>query len=207
MSTPSPNQPDQNQSTPSQSGPSQPTKKRIDPRGIFLLLIVIAVIGYLIAIHHTPSLVKTNTMNKMTTMTNTSTTLNESIPGLQNFMAINFNLTNSLQGNEIIVGKNGEIYLQISGYFDQFPNNYPMSLSNKFFIIYMVVTVYNGSSSKSIVLPVFSEVEYNKQPYFVYQVEGNFPQLQSFISTLKPNEFIGITFYTNTTEIQGYAIW
>jgi len=205
MSTP--NQPDQSQSTPSQSGPSQPTKKRIDPRGIFLLLIVIAVIGYLIAIHHTPSLVKTNTMNKMTTMTNTSMTLNESIPGLQNFMAINFNLTNSLQGNEIIVGKNGEIYLQISGYFDQFPNNYPMSLSNKFFIIYMVVTVYNGSSSKSIVLPVFSEVEYNKQPYFVYQVEGNFPQLQSFISTLKPNEFIGITFYTNTTEIQGYAIW
>jgi hypothetical protein len=71
----------------------------------------------------------------------------------------------------------------------------------------MEITVYNGSSSKSVFLPVFMSVNYNKQPYFVYQVEGNFPQLQELISILKPNEFIGITFYSNTTEIQGYTVW
>ena len=95
MSTP--NQPDPSQPTPSQSDLTQPTKRKIDPRGIFLLLIMIAVAGYLIAIHHTPSLDKTTTMNKTNAITNTSTILNGSIPGLQNFIAINFNLTNSIQ--------------------------------------------------------------------------------------------------------------
>jgi len=201
MSVPNPN--------PSQSTPDQPTerKRRIDPRGIFVLLIMIAIAGYIIAIHHTPGLIK-STMNTTITKTNTSTILNGSIPGLQNFIAINFNLTNSMQGNQIIIGKNGEIYLQISGYFNQFPNSYPMSLNGKLFITYITVTVYNGSSTKSVILPVFMSVNYNKQPYFVYQVEGNFPQLQTLVSILKPNEFLGITFYTNTTiEIQGYAVW
>ena len=204
MSTPNSNssQPDS-----SQSSPSQPTKRKVDPRGVFLLLIMIVVAGYLIAIHHTPSLKETNTLNKTNVLTNTSTILNGSIPGLQNVMAINFNLTNSMQENKLIVSKNGEIYLQISGYFNQFPNSYPVSLYSKPFIIYMEITVYNGSSSKSVFLPVFMSVNYNKQPYFVYQVEGNFPQLQELISILKPNEFIGITFYSNTTEIQGYTVW
>jgi hypothetical protein len=144
MSTPnpSPSQPDS-----SQSSPSQPTKKKIDPRGIFLLLIMIMVAGYLIAIHHTPSLVKTNTLNKTNVLTNTSAILNGSIPGLQNVMAINFNLTNSMQENELIVSKNGEIYLQISGYFNQFPNSYPKSLYGKPFIIYMEITVYKRYTS------------------------------------------------------------
>jgi hypothetical protein len=168
---------------------------------------MIAVTGYLIAIHHTPSLKETNTLNKTNVLTNTSTILNGSIPGLQNVMAINFNLTNSMQENKLIVSKNGEIYLQISGYFNQFPNSYPKSLYGKPFIIYMEITVYNGSSSKSVFLPVFMSVNYNKQPYFVYQVEGNFPQLQELASILKPNEFIGITFYSNVTEIQGYTVW
>jgi hypothetical protein len=104
MSTPNPNEPNS-----SQSNPSQPIekKRRIDPKGIFILLIIIAVVGYLIAIHHTPSLKETTTMNKTNVITNTSTILNGSIPWLQNFIAINFNLTNSMQENEIIVGKNG----------------------------------------------------------------------------------------------------
>ena len=155
MSTlnPNPSQPDS-----SQSNPSQPTKRKVDPRGVFLLLIMIAVAGYLIAIHHTPGLKETNTMNKTSVITNTSTILNGSIPGLQNVMAINFNLTNSMQENELIVSKNGEIYLQISGYFNQFPNSYPMSLNGKPFIIYMEITVYNGSSSKNVFLPVFMSV-------------------------------------------------
>jgi hypothetical protein len=144
MSTPNPNpsQPDS-----SQPSPNQPTKRKIDPRGVFLLLIVIAVAGYLIAIHHTPGLVKTNTMNKTSVITNTSVILNGSIPGLQNVMAINFNLTNSMQKNELIVSKNGEIYLQISGYFNQFPNSYPMSLNGKPFITYMEITVYKRYTS------------------------------------------------------------
>ncbi|MCQ4449052.1 MAG: hypothetical protein NO076_07450, partial [Sulfolobales archaeon] len=57
-----------------------------------------------------------------------------------------------------IVSKNGEIYLQISGYFNQFPNSYPMPLNGKPFIICMEITVYNGSSSKSVFLPVFMSV-------------------------------------------------
>jgi len=117
------------------SNPNQPVeKRRIDPRGIFILLLIIAVAGYLIAIHHTPSIATTK-MNKTNVTTNTSMILNETIPRLQNFMAINFNLSNSMQGNEIIVGKNGEIYLQINGYFNQFLNNYPTPLSGKLFII------------------------------------------------------------------------
>jgi hypothetical protein len=40
----------------------QPTKRKIDPRGIFLLLIMIVVAGYLIAIHHTPGVKDTTTM-------------------------------------------------------------------------------------------------------------------------------------------------
>jgi hypothetical protein len=144
MSTPNPNS---NQPDSSQSSPSQPTKRKIDPRGIFLLLIVIAVVGYLIAIHHTPGLVKTTTMNKTNVLTNTSVILNGSIPGLQNFLAINFNLTYSMQENEIIVGKDGEIYLQISGYFNQSPNNYPMPLNGKPFITYLEITVYKRYTS------------------------------------------------------------
>jgi hypothetical protein len=112
-----------------------------------------------------------------------------------------------MQKNELIVDKNGEIYLQISGYFNQFPNNYPVQLNGKLFIIYMEITMYNGSSTKSVTLPVFMNVDYNKQPYFVYQVEGNLPQLQVLMDNLKPNEFIGITFYTNFTKIQGYTVW
>jgi hypothetical protein len=52
-----------------------------------------------------------------------------------------------MQENEIIVGKNGEIYLQISGYFNQSPNNYPMPLNGKPFITYMEITVYKRYTS------------------------------------------------------------
>jgi hypothetical protein len=185
--------------------PNQPKKKKVNPRGIFLLLIIIVVAGYLIALHHTSGVkdIMTNTKNETT-----NTSANVSIPGLQDFIAVNFNLTNSIQGNELTITKNGEIYLQISGYFNQFPNSYSEPLSGKLFIIYMEITVYNGSSSKSVLLPVFASVSYNKQQYFVYQAEGNLPQLQQLVSILKQNDFVGITFYTSSsTQIQGYTVW
>jgi hypothetical protein len=199
MSASTPNQPN----TP----PDQPTKKKkVNPRGIFFILIIIAVAGYLIALHHTPGVRDTTTTNTKNATTNTSA--NVSIPDLQNLIATNFTLTNSIQENEILVSKNGEIYLQISGYFNQFPNSYSEPLSGKLFIIYMEITVYNGSSSKSVVLPVFTNIDYNNQRYFVYQAEGNLPQLQTLVSILKQNEFIAVTFYTNTSiQIQGYTVW
>jgi hypothetical protein len=191
--------------TPSSNQPNTPTKKKVNPRGIFLLLIIIAVAGYLIALHHTSGIKDTMTNTKNATTNNSA---NVSIPDLQDFIAVNFNLTNSIQENEILVSKNGEIYLQISGYFNQFPNSYSTPLSDRLFIIYMEITVYNGSSSKSVVLPVFASVNYNKQQYFVYQAEGNLQQLQQLASILKQNEFIAVTFYTNSSiQIQGYTVW
>jgi hypothetical protein len=183
--------------------PNQPNqkKKKVNPRAVFFLLIIIAVVGYLIAVHQSPHHIMTS--NKPDNNVNFT---NVTVPSLSNFVGYNFNLTNSIQKN-IITQKNGTVYLQISGYFDQFPNSYPEPISGKLTIIYMEVTVYNGSSSKSVILPVFSSLNYNKQKYFIYQAEGNLPQLQQLASILKPNEFIGITFYTNTTEIQGYTVW
>jgi hypothetical protein len=196
-STPSSNQPN----TP----PDQPTKKKVNPRGIFFILIIIAVAGYLIALHHTPSVKDTIMTNTKDATTNTSA--NVSIPDLQNLIATNFTLTNSIQENEI-VSKNGEIYLQISGYFNQFPNSYPTPLSGKIYIIYMEITVYNGTTAKNVIIPVFTLVNYNKQQYFVYQAEGNIPQLQQLVTILSNNEFIAVTFYTNSSiQIQGYTVW
>jgi len=200
-STPNTNQPN----TP----PDQPTKKKkVNPRGIFLILIMIAVSGYLIALHHTPGVKDTTATNTTNVITNTSAILNETIPGLRNFIAINFNLTNSIQENEITVSKNGEIYFQISGYFNQFPDSSPQYLSGKIYIIYMEITVYNGTTAKNVIIPVFTLVNYNKQQYFVYQAEGNTPQLQQLVTILSNNEFIAVTFYTNTSiQIQGYTVW
>jgi hypothetical protein len=132
-------------------------------------------------------------------------------------MAFSFNLTNSSQGNELITLENGEIYFRMSGYFNQFPTGYSTygyptyfvytTPGSKLFVIYMVINVYNGSSSKSVILPVFTSVDYDRQQYFVYQAEGNLPQLQQLANILKQNEFIGVTFYTNSSEILGYTIW
>ena len=208
MSTPNPNPNQPNEpNTPNQPDeintqiqPNQ-RKKKVNPRAVFFLLIIIAVIGYLIAVHQTPHRIVTSDKPD-----NNNVLSNATVPSLSNFVSYTFNLTDSIQNN-IITQKNGTVYLQISGYFDQFPNSYPESISGKLTVIYMEVTVYNGSSSKSDILPVFSNLNYNKQKYFIYQAEGNLPQLQQLATILKPNEFVGITFYTNTTEIQGYTVW
>jgi len=184
--------------------PNQPKKKKVNPRGIFLLLIIIVAAGYLIALHHTSGVKDTVTTNTKNVTTNTSI----SIPDLQNLIATNFTLTKSMQENELTITKNGEIYLQISGYFNQFPNSYPTPLSGKIYIIYMEITVYNGTTAKNVFIPVFTLVNYNKQQYFVYQAEGNTPQLKQLVTILSNNEFIAVTFYTNTSiQIQGYTVW
>jgi hypothetical protein len=208
MSTPNPNPTQPNEpNTPNQpdeiNTQTQPNqrKKKVNPRVVFFLLTIIVVVGYLIAVHQSPHHIVAS--NKPDNSANFS---NITVPSLSNFVSYTFNLTNSIQNN-VITQKNGTVYLQISGYFDQFPNNYPEPINGKLTIIYMEVTVYNGSSSKSVILPVFSSLNYNKQKYFIYQAEGNLPQLQQLATILKSNEFIGITFYTNTTEIQGYTVW
>jgi hypothetical protein len=60
-------------------------------------------------------------------------------------------------------------------------------------------------------------VKYEGQLYFVYQAEGNTPQLRELFGVLKPNEFVAVTFYTNlatsastymySSTVQGYTIW
>ncbi|MEM3344479.1 hypothetical protein [Saccharolobus sp.] len=112
-----------------------------------------------------------------------------------------------MQNNEIIQ-KNGTIYLQISGYFNQFPNSYPQYISGKIYIIYMQIIVYNGTKSESVILPVFTLVNYSKQQYFIYEAQGDIPQLQQLLTLLKTNEFVAVEFYTNTSiQIMGYTVW
>jgi hypothetical protein len=209
------------------NGPSE-KKRRIDPRLVLIIILVaIGVAGFLIAAHHQPNASTTssnneanafsNTTKTVSTPTNTSAPSNVSIPVLRTSIAFSFNLTNSTQGNELVTLKNGEIYFRISGYFNQFPTGYPTvgfptyayytSPNSKLFVLYMVITAYNGSSSKSVILPVFTSVDYNKQQYFVYQAEGDLPQLYQLVYILKQNEFIAVTFYTNSSEILGYTIW
>ncbi|ACP55416.1 hypothetical protein [Saccharolobus islandicus] len=197
MSAPTPN--------PNQSIPSQPPKKKINPRAIFFILIIVAAVGYLIAIHHTSTL--HNTEDVKPNNNNNIKISNFTVPALQNIIAYNFSLTNSMQNNEII-SRNGTIYFQISGYFNQFPNSYPQYLSGKIYIIYLELTIYNGSRTVSVILPVFATINYNKQQYFVYEAQGNIQQLQQLAVILKPNDFIAIEFYTNTSiTIQGYTVW
>lgn len=194
-STPNTNQPN----TP----PDQPTKKKkVNPRAVFFLLIIIAVVGYLIAVHQSSHY--TVTSDKPS---NDAKISNVTAPSLSNFIGYTFNLTDSMQNN-VITQKNGTIYFQISGYFNQFPDSSPQYLSGKIYIIYMEITVYNGTTAKHVIIPVFTLVNYNKQQYFVYQAEGNTPQLQQLVTILSNNEFIAVTFYTNTSiQIQGYTVW
>jgi len=198
MSAPTPNQ--------SNTPPDQPTrKKKVNPRAIFLILIIIAAVGYLIAVHQSSHYTVTN--DKPNNNTKISNITAPSVPSLSNFIGYTFNLTDSMQNN-VIIQKNGTIYFQISGYFNEFPGSSPQYLSGKIYIIYMEITVYNGTTAKNVIIPVFTLVNYNKQQYFVYQAEGNLPQLQVLASILKSNEFIAVTFYTNTSiQIQGYTVW
>ncbi|MEM3753860.1 MAG: hypothetical protein QXE05_11545 [Nitrososphaeria archaeon] len=193
MSAPTSNQPNQN----------IPPKKKVNTKAVFLLLLIVIAIGYLIAIHHTSI-----NHNAADTKPNVNTkTSNITAPSLQNFIAYNFSLTNSMQNNEIIQ-KNGTIYLQISGYFNQFPNSYPQYISGKIYIIYMQIIVYNGTKSESVILPVFTLVNYSKQQYFIYEAQGDIPQLQQLLTLLKTNEFVAVEFYTNTSiQIMGYTVW
>jgi hypothetical protein len=188
----------------SSTTPNQSTKKKkVNPRAVFFLLIIIAAVGYLIAVHHSSHYTMTN--DKPSTKISNVTA--PSVPSLSNFIGYTFNLTDSMQNN-IITQKNGTIYFQISGYFNQFPDSYPTPLSGKIYIIYMEITVYNGTTAKHVIIPVFTLVNYNKQQYFVYQAEGNIPQLQQLATILSNNEFIAVTFYTNSSiQIQGYTVW
>jgi hypothetical protein len=197
---------------------------------LVLILVAVALVGVLLAIHHqsasvkeninatttaigtnTTSSVKENTTNVTKTMNTTSSNssvANVSVPKLNNSIAFSFNLTNSTLGNELKILKNGEIYFQISGYFNQFPTSPPEPVRGELSIVYMEITVYNGSVGKSVILPVLTNVNYTTQRYFVYQAEGNLPQLQQLANILKQNEFIEVTFYTNSSlEILGYTIW
>jgi hypothetical protein len=200
MSAPTPNQPNEmSSSTPNQST----KKKKVNPRAVFFLLIIIAAVGYLIAVHHSSHYTMTNDKKP----NNGAKISNVTVPSLPNFIGYTFNLTDSMQNN-IITQKNGTIYLQISGYFNQFPDSSPQYLSGKIYIIYMEITVYNGTTAKNVIIPVFTLVNYNKQQYFVYQAEGNIPQLQQLATILSNNEFIAVTFYTNSSiQIQGYTVW
>jgi hypothetical protein len=199
---------------------------------LVLILVAIALVGVLLVIHHQPASVKESTIpnaTKTTIGTNTtssvkenvtnvtkamnmassnSSVVNVSVPKLNNSIAFSFNLTNSTLGNELKILKNSEIYFQISGYFNQFPTSPPEPVRGELSIVYMEITVYNGSIGKSVILPVLSSVNYTTQRYFIYQVEGNLPQLQQLANILKQNEFIEVTFYTNSSlVILGYTIW
>jgi hypothetical protein len=197
---------------------------------LVLILVAIALVGVLLAIHHQSASVKeninatktaigttttsiakenvTNATKTMNTTSNNSSVTNVSVPKLNNSIAFSFNLTNSTLGNELKILKNGEIYFQISGYFNQFPTSPPEPVRGKLSIVYMEITVYNGSIGKSVILPVLTNVNYTTQRYFVYQAEGNLPQLQQLANILKQNEFIEVIFYTNSSlEILGYTIW
>jgi len=197
---------------------------------LVLILVVVALVGVLLVIHHQSASVKeninatktaigttttssvkenvTNVTKTMNTTSSNSSVTNVSVPKLNNSIAFSFNLTNSTLGNELKILKNGEIYFQISGYFNQFPTSPPEPVRGELPIVYMEITVYNGSIGKSIILPVLTNVNYTTQRYFVYQAEGNLPQLQQLTNILKQNEFIEVTFYTNSSlEILGYTIW
>jgi hypothetical protein len=199
---------------------------------LVLILVAVALVGVLLAIHHQSASVKENIMSNatktaigtnttsiakenvtnvtktMNTTSSNSSVANVSVPKLNNSIAFSFNLTNSTLGNELKILKNGEIYFQISGYFNQFPTSPPEPVRGELSIVYMEITVYNGSIGKSVILPVLTSVNYTTQRYFVYQAEGNLPQLQQLANILKQNEFIEVTFYTNSSlEILGYTIW
>jgi len=197
---------------------------------LFLILVAIALVGVLLAIHHQPASVKesinatktaiganttsiakenvTNVTKTMNTTSSNSSVANVSVPKLNNSIAFSFNLTNSTLGNELEILKNGEIYFQISGYFNQFPTSPPEPVRGELPIVYMKIIVYNGSIGKSVILPVLTNVNYTTQRYFVYQAEGNLSQLQQLANILKQNEFIEVIFYTNSSlEILGYTIW
>jgi hypothetical protein len=199
---------------------------------LVLILVAVALVGVLLAFHHqsasvkenimpnatkttigttTTSSVKENVTNATKTMNTTSSNssvANVSVPKLNNSIAFSFNLTNSTLGNELKILKNGEIYFQISGYFNQFPTSPPEPVRGELPIVYMEITIYNGSIGKSVILPVLSNVNYTTQRYFVYQAEGDLPQLQQLANILKQNEFIEVVFYTNSSlEILGYTIW
>jgi len=214
-----------------------------DPRRLLVSLLVIAVIagtvGFIIGASH-PRYVEEVVVLNMTNVTRTPNTVpnvmytsrnitilpNVTIPGLENSISMSLYLTNSPSKNEILVTENGTIYFQISGYFNQFPGsntnsnpyyNYYPRPEGDIFIYYMKITAYNGSLGRSVVLPVFTSVDYNNQTYFVYRAYGNLPQLQELLGILKPDEFVTVTFYTNSTTfmstymysstVQGYTIW
>jgi hypothetical protein len=84
--TPTPNQPDE-MNTPNQ--PNQ-KKKKVNPRAVFFLLIIIAVAGYLITIHQSPHY--TATADKPGKDAEIS---NVTVPSLSNFISYTFNLTDS----------------------------------------------------------------------------------------------------------------
>ncbi|BCU68623.1 hypothetical protein HS7_20600 [Sulfolobales archaeon HS-7] len=191
-------------SIPNQPKNSPIKRKRIDTRVLFILVSVIAAIGYIIYIHHSDTK-PTSTPNTINTETNANTTKISTNYQLQ-FIAYNFSLSNSMQKG-ITTEENGTVYLQISGYFNQFPGNYPQYLTGKIYIIYMQITVYNSTQTKSVLLPVFTTISYSNQKYFVYEAQGSTAELKQLLSLLKPNEFVGIVFYTNSTQIQGYTVW
>lgn len=203
-----------------------------------MVAVIAGTVGFIIGNFH-PRYVEEVVVLNMTNVTRTPNTvpnvtytsrnitilLNTTIPGLENSISMNFYLTNSSLKNEILVAENGSIFFQISGYFNQFPGSgvspntyygyYPRPKGD-IFIYYMKITVYNGSSGRSVVLPVFTSVDYNNQTYFVYRAYGDLPQLQELSDVLKPDEFVAVTFYTNSTTfmstymysstIQGYTI-
>jgi len=212
-------------------------KLREDTRLMLTLMVAVAVLAgtvrYVIGTQH-PRYVeevvvlRVNATNTTNTVPYITVSPNVTVPVLKNSIATNLYLTNSTPPkNELVATENGTIFFQISGYFNRYPGSstnpnpyyygYNSQPSGDIFIYYLTITAYNGTSSESVILPVFATVKYEGQLYFVYQAEGNTPQLRELFGVLKPNEFVAVTFYTNlatsastymySSTVQGYTIW